>query len=137
MSSSSLSKPVRPDELVRRISEIDLNALNTRRRAGTLTAEDAPVSDAAAITPSTSPTRTGHYTREELLRLKSGVPSATPQLPNVPPPTPVESLPTPPDDGELAAATALNPQQTAEPGKKKKKKSSGKNKKAAPTGFEG
>jgi len=120
---SSLSLGVPPDELVRRISEIDLTK---RRRTDTITSETSPAT--------LSPGATIRYSRDELFRLApDGV--ATPKLPNPPPSTPIELPATPPSDDQLAL-TAAQAQQ-AVPAKKKKKKTSGKNKKLAPTGFEG
>ena len=154
-----------PEELARRISQIDLS--NTRRRSETITSTSS-----LPVNP--------RYTREYLMSLDP----VTPNSLTVPPPTPNVLPHSPPaDDQELlpTIAGALTPQPAATPSesapsdtvdddevdddapidnkpmdktaadsilagvspvsvKKKKKKSKGgkgKNKKPAPTGFEG
>jgi len=125
-----LESPFRPEELVRRISEIDLT--NLRRRSGTI---------------SELPHR---YTQQELLALrpekeKSDVQitvneiGETPPALTVPPPTP-DHAPGTPVDGEPLGEVKQAIEQPVEELKKKKKKRSGgksKNKQPPPTGFEG
>ena len=130
---SSFSSEPHPEELSRRISEIDL----THQRSYTLTSESAePVADTTTLEDA-APANL-RYSREELLQLApEGV--ASPAQPNPPPSTPIELPLTPPDEtGETQlAGQNQNVQAPAHPAKKKKKSGGGKNKKAAPTGFEG
>lgn len=124
MMASPTKLAIQPEELSRRISEIDLT--NLRRRADTVTG---------------NPPR---YTQAELLGLRTennGVHAPLPEFlegiktPNAPPPPP----PTPASGGQGSPASGDSGsiQPVAEPKKKKNKRSSGKNKKPAPTGFEG
>jgi hypothetical protein len=119
-----------PEELSRRISEIDLT--NLRRQTDTETG---------------NPPR---YSQTELLKLrpteKNGASITAAEIaegmktphdfPAPPPPTPDDHPATPDDDDNSLAVQA--PAEAAKK-KKKKKRSSGKNKKGkvAPTGFEG
>jgi len=122
-----LEDPFRPEELVRRISEIDLT--NLRRRSGTI---------------SELPHR---YTQQELLALRPEKEKGdvrvtvneigeTPPALTVPPPTP-NNAPSSPDDGGPLSETKQTIEQPVEKTKKKKKKTSGgksKNKQPPPTG---
>jgi hypothetical protein len=117
---------IHPDELSRRISEIDLTSL--RRRPGTQSEKHRG------------------YTAEELLELRSenhddqattaeGL-KTPPEVP-APPPSPHHeptTLDEPPADTEQLADA---PREEQSKKKKQKKKSSGKNKKPSPTGYEG
>jgi hypothetical protein len=116
---------VHADELSRRISELDLTSL----RRPTVTHESGP-----------------RYTAEELLNLRpdhedhhdhlaalEGI--KTPPEVHPPPPTPHHEPNAP--DQPLADVEKSADAAPEVPIKKKKKKSSGKNKKPAPTGFEG
>jgi hypothetical protein len=121
---------VHAGELSRRISEIDLASV--RHRSDTQS-EDKP-----------------HYSAQELLQLRPNVEGqdspaiategvkTPPDLPVPPPSSPNAGSATPEELPEVAEAKADAPrQEESKEKKKKKKKSSGKNRKAAPTGFEG
>jgi hypothetical protein len=118
---------VHPDELSRRISEIDLTSLRSR--------------------PGTQSEKQRGYTAEELLQLRSenhddqaatveGL-KTPPEVP-APPPSPHHeptTLDEPPADTDTEPLADAPREEKSK--KKKKKKSSGKNKKPSPTGFEG
>lgn len=124
---------VHPEELSRRISQIDLTSL--RHRANTQIENVPP-----------------RYSSEELLRLRSqhechdahaaiveGL-KTPPDVPAPPANTPAYRPATPeqhPTELQQKGALPQTLDVNGEGTKKKKKKSSGKNKKAAPTGFEG
>lgn len=132
------SRPVRPDALVRALSEIDLNTV--RRRYN---------SDARPIQEGF------HYSQDQLLSIRPEHPdqvdgaalsdlSTPPGPPTVPPATPAElhSAPQSPvtvtadnkDDDEPEGLELDRPEPKP---KKKTTKRGGKSRKAAPTGFEG
>jgi hypothetical protein len=126
---------VHPEELSRRISQIDLTSL--RHRTNTQTENVPP-----------------HYSSEELLRLRPrheyhdahaaiveglktppDVPAPPANTPAYRPATPEQHPTELQQKGALPQALEVNGEETKK--KKKNKKSSEKNKKAAPTGFEG
>lgn len=116
-----------PEELSRRISEIDLT--NLRRRADTENGNPPRYSQAELLKLRPIEKNGGHAATEEIVDIVDG--TETPiAIPAPPPPTPNVRIASP-DDITRAI------QEPAEPIKKKNKKSSGKNKKATPTGFEG
>jgi len=125
------SSGVHPGELSRRISELDVSSLH---RPSITEPENGPHQTVEGLT---SP-RLGQENHNEFTVVHRGV-KTPPEVP-APPPTPQNEANNEASnsDGALADidtnAKALGDEKSK---KKKKKKSSGKNKKPAPTGFEG
>jgi hypothetical protein len=118
-----------PEELSRRISEIDLT--NLRRRADTATSNPPRYTQADLLKLRPSEKDGAHFTAAEFTE---GITTPT-DFPAPPPPTP-DHLGSA-DDHESVDDNSHAVQAPVEAAKKKKKKSGGKNKKAASTGFEG
>jgi hypothetical protein len=120
---------VHPEELSRRISEIDLTSV--RHRADTQTGDRPRYTpeELLQLRPAHEPHGDDQHTVATGVKTPADVPAPPPPTPNHGPGTPEEKLTGAKLNGDIP--------QEDQPKKKKKKKRSGRNKKPAPTGFEG